>query len=415
MLINKEFDKSHLPAANCRGWLWGLLLAALPAVAAGQEISGHWVGYLTQSGKTDTFRYELYLSREGDAVSGLSRSVDPEGALAEFSVSGVWKDGQLKLQEVAQLKPEAPRWCRKFAVLKLDRSQYRWRFRGSWQADGCRPGEIALQLESFTGQEQAPLTFSRTGAWKGVLQQSDREYGFYFELHLAEEGRGSSYIVSEGNGGWARHALAWHWTAEDSSIHFQEAAVSEKSDAQWPWCIKKGRLRMRRASGKYLLEGPWQGYIEGHSPQRGACAPGRLRLEKPMLTQAASRQMAEKAAAYQSKARRSVNVQRILDVRAQTIRLKVWDNGITDGDVLSLFLNGRQILDEYRVNKQRYAIPVELQRGENMLVLHAIDLGNITPNTVAVAVDDGHQEQTIILSSNLDESGSVMIRYFEFR
>jgi len=390
----------------------GLVLMRAPLSA--QSISGHWEGYLIQDQQEDTFRYELVLTQEGNAVRGTSRSISPEGKEARFSVTGLWRDKQLKIQEVEQLEPSSPRWCRKFAILSLERDQYQWKLRGAWQADGCRPGTLFLTLQSFTGHQEASLPFSVVGDWKGELLQSDRDYGFYFELQLKEGGAGTSYIVSEGNGGWARHALAWEWHPQDSSLRFGEKAVSQKSDARWPWCIKKGALRLQKESGRYVLSGSWQGYIEGYDPTNGACAPGRLRLEKPALPQGADRKMPTGIGQYTGQTQRAVNVQRILDVRSQTIRVKVWDNGIADGDVLTLYLNGQRVLDEYRVTKQRYAIPVELERGENMLVLHAIDLGNISPNTVAVAVDDGHQEQTIILSSNLDESGGVLIRYFEF-
>lgn len=48
------------------------------------------------------------------------------------------------------------------------------------------------------------------------------------------------------------------------------------------------------------------------------------------------------------------------------------------------------------------------------MVLHADDLGDISPNTVAVSIDDGQREQVIIVSSNLAESGALMIRKIEF-
>jgi len=56
---------------------------------------------------------------------------------------------------------------------------------------------------------------------------------------------------------------------------------------------------------------------------------------------------------------------------------------------------------------------IKLEKKTNYLILHAEDLGDITPNTVAVSVDDGVKEQRIILSSNLRESGAVMIRQFQ--
>ena len=48
------------------------------------------------------------------------------------------------------------------------------------------------------------VPFTVTGEWTGHLNQSDREYGFYYEFKLEAGGTGQSYIVSEGSGGSAR-------------------------------------------------------------------------------------------------------------------------------------------------------------------------------------------------------------------
>ena len=55
---------------------------------------------------------------------------------------------------------------------------------------------------------------------------------------------------------------------------------------------------------------------------------------------------------------------------------------------------------------------MQVQPGENLLILHAEDLGDIVPNTVAVGIDDGIEMQTIILNSNLAESGAILIQPF---
>ena len=99
-----------------------------------------------------------------------------------------------------------------------------------------------------------------------------------------------------------------------------------------------------------------------------------------------------------------------LEVQGSRLNIHVWDNGTVDGDRVTLFLNGERLLYNHYVNKHKMAIPVTLKQDNNFLILHAEDIGSITPNTVAVSVDDGVKEQTIILSSNLDFSGAVMIR-----
>ena len=84
-----------------------------------------------------------------------------------------------------------------------------------------------------------------------------------------------------------------------------------------------------------------------------------------------------------------------------------------DGDIVTVFLNGELLFEKYRVTKHKYAKVVKLKPDDNYLILHAEDLGDISPNTVAVSIDDGVKEQIIILSSNLSESGAIMIKQFK--
>jgi hypothetical protein len=134
-------------------------------------------------------------------------------------------------------------------------------------------------------------------------------------------------------------------------------------------------------------------------------------LEKPVI----KKEEAAQKPVYQdylTNQGRKVQAERVLEVRRKQVKIRVWDNGTVDGDVLSLFVNGELLLKNYRVTRNKYELFVTLDKPVNYLILHAINLGSISPNTVAVSVDDGTGEQVVIVSSNLDTSGAVMIREF---
>jgi len=391
-------------------------LLLVPSVLTAQDLSGRWTGSLTQEGKQVVYHYEVDLRQDGDVVSGTAWSAtDDGGSAARFLLTGVWQAPKLTLQEVQQTEPVEPRWCLKYAVLELKPAPGGYRLEGEWRAEGCTPGSMMLtksasETPSTVMEEELPFTM--TGAWTGQLSQSDRDYGFFFELELAAAPSGTSYIVSEDNGGSAYMALQWSYNAATETLVFKELAVAEKTDARWPWCIKRATLQRSRDGGRYVLEGAWTGYIEGHDPAnpRAACAPGTLYLEKPVLTRQVVERTEAQQQVYRTENTRSIKVERTVEVESRDLRIRVWDNGTVDGDVCTVFLNGERLLHNYRVSKRRTAIPVTLQETNNFLILHAEDLGDIPPNTVAVSIDDGEREQIIILSSNLKESGAVLIR-----
>jgi hypothetical protein len=284
---------------------------------------------------------------------------------------------------------------------------------GNWQAEGCRPGRLWL----YPADPEALENNSCLGRWTGYLDQADREYGFFYEFELSENGEGRSHIVSEGSGGTATHSLSWQYDSTRQVVLITEREVLEKTDPKWPWCIKQAELKLERLAGKQVLSGDWSGFIEGFSLRgdQGACASGKMYLEKPVLQLATRQQVDNQAAIYEKEHGRKVKVDRVLQVSSPKLRIRVWDNGTVDGDVVTVFLNGDKIVNNFRVSKRKWSVPVTLTEAENLLIIHAEDLGDITPNTVAVSIDDGTKEEVLVISSNLKVSGGILIQPFIFR
>lgn len=378
-----------------------------------QEVDGKWIGWLSQDGKQDTFYYEINISQKGDGISGVAFSSLNEGKIqARFVLSGIKQTGKLIIQEVEQIEPEKPKWCFKYMLLE-PLSDGSGAYYGTWKADGCTPGKVYLARPgAVAGGKKQPFTY--VGRWTGHVSQSDRAYGFFYEINLKPDGTGISTIVSEGNGGTANIALEWDTLTEAAHLRIIEKEVAEKTDTKWPWCIKYGELYLTKVDGKHILDGDWTGYIEGHDADSGPCAPGRMHLERPILKPINQQHAKQEFDPYQAKFQRKVKIDKVITVQSEKLRIKVWDNGTVDGDYVTLLLNGKKILDNYRVDKRKWSIPVQVLDGDNFLILHAEDLGDISPNTVAVSIDDGVKEEIIVLSSNLEVSGAILIKPFRF-
>lgn len=381
------------------------LRAQLPAAV--------WKGELTQTGGQDTFSYELHLQEQPGGLSGTAFSVNPAGDTAQFAVRGSWDGERMLLQEIKQERPEQPRWCLKYVKLDLGMDALgRSRLVGSWQAQGCRPGTLWLYpVDATLAATDSPL-----GRWTGYLDQADREYGFFYEFELAVDGTGRSRIVSEGSGGIATHALRWTQDTVLQLIRITELEVVEKTDPNWPWCIKQAELTWDRQDGRHTLSGNWSGFIEGYALRgdQGTCASGKIYLEKPILQLATRQKVEDKATVYEKEHGRKLRVDRVIQVSSPKLRIRVWDNGTVDGDIVTIFLNGKQLVKDFRVSKRKWSIPVSLTEAENLLIIHAEDLGDITPNTVAVSIDDGKKEEVLVISSNLSVSGGILIQPFTF-
>jgi hypothetical protein len=371
--------------------------------ATGQSLQGHWSGFLTQQGIQGAFAYECSLVQDSSSLTGTARATSPDGKhTASFSLTGNAGAPLILLQEIVQSSPATPAWCLKSIKLTLSVHADSLILSGSWTAPECSPGTIRLAM---------PNPRAMAGTWTGHLSQSDRDYGFFYQLQLLPDGTGTSRIVSEEAGGGATMVLQWEQNQD--SLIITESGVGEKSLPDWPWCLKLARLNLSDEPMKMVLSGAWSGFIEGHphSP-KGACAPGTITLEKPVLTPEVQLDADQLVVTYNKGEDRNINLGQIITVSKPNISIKVWDNGVVDGDIATIYINGKKIAHRHRVSKHKYRIPVILTEENNILILHAESLGTVPPNTVAISVSDGVKEHTLVLSSNLKESGAVLIRVF---
>jgi hypothetical protein len=381
-----------------------------------QNLSGFWVGTAMQNGRPSAFTYQLDLVQEGTTLSGKSISFTADGsASAEFSIIGTWEAGKIILQEAIQISPKGGGWCLKYARLRLGTTgDGTWVLQGDWVADNCTPGTIRLQKESGDNQLEKPEdeVFTPLGTWAGHLSQTDRSYGFYYEFTLDSGGTGKSKIVAEGNGGTATFSIVWRHDPVTDSLFVEEKTILEESEPEWKWCIKNLKMKLDHDPLHNGLEGAWSGNIEGRTGRFAGCAPGNVLLEKPVLNNLlrANIRSQQQQTASSNNNNRKLQLQRTIQVSSPNITLSVWDNGTEDGDVVTFFLNGHQIAKQLRISKNKNRYQVKLNAEENFLILYAEDLGEIKPNTVAVSIDDGMREQTVVLSSNLEQNGAVLIR-----
>jgi hypothetical protein len=77
----------------------------------------------------------------------------------------------------------------------------------------------------------------------------------------------------------------------------------------------------------------------------------------------------------------------IVKTKAPHARIEVWDDTIEDGDIISLYQNGRTLLDHYTLLSQKKEIGLSLSPGKaDTIMLVAENLGTAPPNTAALSL-----------------------------
>jgi hypothetical protein len=98
---------------------------------------------------------------------------------------------------------------------------------------------------------------------------------------------------------------------------------------------------------------------------------------------------------------------------SDSLVLSLYDNGIVDGDTVSIVMNDKVILAKQGLTTKaiRYVIHVTPQLGDSLLLTMVADnLGSIPPNTGLLIVEDGDQRNEIRFTGDMQMSSAVLFR-----
>ena len=92
--------------------------------------------------------------------------------------------------------------------------------------------------------------------------------------------------------------------------------------------------------------------------------------------------------------------------------LSLYDNGIVDGDTVSVFMNGENIITKQKLKESaiKKTIYVSPNSDTLQLVLFAENLGTIPPNTGLLTVRDGDDVYQVRFSADLRKNASIVLR-----
>ncbi len=93
------------------------------------------------------------------------------------------------------------------------------------------------------------------------------------------------------------------------------------------------------------------------------------------------------------------------------LEIEIYDHQMMDKDTISLKFNDEWILENYALKFEPKKITLKIDEDQdNLLVLHANNLGIIPPNTVAISYRYKGERKRVFLKSNLNQSEAVEIQ-----
>lgn len=95
------------------------------------------------------------------------------------------------------------------------------------------------------------------------------------------------------------------------------------------------------------------------------------------------------------------------------VLLKIWDAQQEDGDLITIHLNGKPLLENMEVRHQPRFIEITLKKGVNQLLFRAENVGRIPPNTGVVELSTKDFQRQILFNTDMNRSNYIEILNLE--
>lgn len=112
-------------------------------------------------------------------------------------------------------------------------------------------------------------------------------------------------------------------------------------------------------------------------------------------------------------ASRKTVVIRTIDFKSDSLTLTLYDNGIVDGDTVSVVLNGEVVIPKLGLTEKAYrkVIMISPDLGDSLqLVMYAENLGTIPPNSGLLIIEDGSERHSVGFEGDMKKSSAVILR-----
>jgi hypothetical protein len=90
--------------------------------------------------------------------------------------------------------------------------------------------------------------------------------------------------------------------------------------------------------------------------------------------------------------------------------IKIYDNGVIDGDVISLIINGTIIFDKVKLTASPLTYALKSSNNSQFQIeCYADNLGEIPPNTGLITISSATKTSEILFSSDLKKSAAIKV------
>jgi hypothetical protein len=357
-----------------------LIVSLFPAkllAQQNQDITGLWKGTLYNDTTKKTLHYELAISEEKGELTGYSYTefdFDGKIGIGVKKVKIQMKDGKVYVQDLELIDNSypinPPKNIHQYSVLTLQNTDTIRSLVGTWNTNVTkyyRPvtGTITVQRKS----DYVPTYITEKLDEVRVINQ--------IRFDEAQTKINGNIYVARGPSKDSEDSLK----AQRQAI--ADAEQKQKDDAAKAKEDQKTADQKAAADASAALE-------------KEKAAPT---AETPAAQQVATRKMD------------TANIQKVY-YKSDSLIISLYDNGIVDGDVVSVVMNGQLLFSKQMLTLQANSKTIHITKDTPdslLLILYAENLGSIPPNTGLLTVHDGESVYEEFFSADLSTNAGIML------
>lgn len=263
---------------------------------------------------------------------------------------------------------------------------------------------IAFMLLTLAGKSQ-----SIEGKWTGNYSRNfwaTQPQRLEVELILYNDSliSGASHLYYEG-GKYEHYKLKGVYHKKDSTVYFSEdSTLSVYLGAFADNCLGNYLMKLIITDTSIRLAGRWK----DNSKSLIRCPTTKVWLEQPRKKQ--QKQTTPKP--KDKKLERTPDIQSIIELASSeqdSIKIEVYDNAQIDGDVISVFVDDKEVITKRKIDAKPIPFYVSLHKHEPILKIKMVaeSLGSIPPCTAHMIITTKEKRYELDLVSDFDGNGIV--------
>ncbi len=269
-----------------------------------------------------------------------------------------------------------------------------------------------------------------TNDFFGVIKLNDSiiiPYSVFLDIN---NDRISGFSITDSGGDHeTKSEISGTYDANSKTIIFKETSIlyTKSEIIEQNFCFINFESNNFKINSSTVLKGKFKGlFLDGTECVNGEINMKRwdkLQKETNKLSKKVNR--ARRIKKLPDSLRKSINLSKQLDslkinvlrvnqkmslfTKSNEMVLSFFDRGKIDGDVISIYVNDKKVLDNYTLTKIKKSISISLNSKLTKIVIKADSAGSITVNTANLEINDGDQFLKVVTSLKIGEETTINI------